>query len=79
LIVTRHFSAPGKACPRCKLLYAEDELKCPSCERKTDVVLDVVDEAIEAAMARDGEVRHVTSPSKLNHYGEIGALLRYKA
>ncbi|MGD0782454.1 MAG: hypothetical protein ABSA30_06305 [Candidatus Aminicenantales bacterium] len=79
LIVSRYFAAPGKYCPRCKLLYTEDELKCPSCERKTDAVMDVVDEAIEAAMARDAAVKHVTPPSKLEHYGSIGALLRFKA
>ncbi len=79
LVVTRSFAAPGKFCPRCRLLYAEDELKCPSCERKTDPLVDIVDEAIEAAMARDAAVRHVTPPSRLDHYGGIGALLRYKA
>ena len=79
LIVSRHFAAPGKYCPRCKLLYTEEELKCPSCERKTDAVLDVVDEAIEAAMGRDAAVKHITPPSKLDHYGSIAALLRFKA
>ncbi len=78
LVVSRFFAAPGKYCPRCDLLYTEDELKCPSCERKTDPVVDVVDEAIEAAMKRDGAVKHISPPSKLEHYGSIGALLRYK-
>jgi hypothetical protein len=40
--------------------------------------MDVMDEAIEAAMKRDGEVKHITPPSKLEHYGSVGALLRYK-
>lgn len=79
LVVTRFFASPGKYCPRCKLLYTEEELKCPSCERKTDAVVDIVDEAIEAAMGRDAAVKHITPPSKLDHYGSIGAQLRYKA
>ena len=79
LVVTRFFASPGKYCPHCKLLYTEQELKCPSCERKTDAVVDIVDEAIEAAMGRDAAVKHVTPPSKLDHYGSIGAQLRYKA
>jgi peptide subunit release factor 1 (eRF1) len=79
LVVSRFFAVPGKFCPRCNLLYAEDELKCPSCERKTEIVVDVVDEAIEAAMKRDGAVKHITPPSKLERYGSIGTLLRYKA
>lgn len=78
-VVTRSFSAPGKSCPRCKLLYTEAVLKCPACDRKTDPVLDVVDEAIEAALGQDAAVRHVNPPSKLDHYGKIGALLRFKS
>jgi hypothetical protein len=45
---------------------------------KTEGVVDVVDEAIEAAMKKNAELRHITPPSKLDHYGKIGAFLRYK-
>jgi peptide subunit release factor 1 (eRF1) len=78
LVVTRHFAVPGKFCPRCRLLYAQ-ELRCPSCERKTETRPDIVDEAIESALHRHCDVRYVTSPSRLDHYGKIGAFLRYKA
>lgn len=77
LVVTRHFSQPGRKCPRCHFLFV-DELKCPSCQRKTDKMLDIIDEAVEAAMDKNCQVKHVTSPSKLNRYGKIGAFLRYK-
>ena len=77
LVVTREFSSPGKTCPRCRLLY-QDELRCPSCERKTETRPDIVDEAIEAAFHRNCEVKYVTAPSRLDHYGKIGAFLRYK-
>jgi peptide subunit release factor 1 (eRF1) len=77
LIVTHNFSAEGKICPRCKFLYLE-ELLCPNCQVKTEGVLDIVDEAIEAAMKKNSEVRHITPPSKLDRYGKIGAFLRYK-
>ncbi|MCX6559461.1 MAG: hypothetical protein NTZ26_03000 [Candidatus Aminicenantes bacterium] len=79
LIVTKYYSAPGRHCPRCKLLYTEEQIKCPSCDRKTDPVLDVVDEAIEAAMRHDAQIRHIQPPSRLDHYGQIGALLRFKS
>jgi peptide subunit release factor 1 (eRF1) len=78
LVVTRLHSVPGKHCPRCNLLYV-DELRCPSCERKTETRPDIVDEAIEAALQRHCDVKYVSAPSKLDHYGKIGALLRYKA
>lgn len=78
LVVTRHHSVPGRFCPRCNLLYT-DELKCPACERKTETRPDIIDEAIEAALHRHCDIRYVTSPSRLDHYGKIGVLLRYKA
>jgi peptide subunit release factor 1 (eRF1) len=77
LVVTRYFSQPGRMCPRCHFLFV-DELKCPSCQRKTDKILDIIDEAVEAAMDKNCQVKHVTPPSKLNRYGKIGAFLRYK-
>ncbi len=77
LLVTRNFSKPGKACPKCDFLYV-DEIKCPSCQRKTEPLLDVIDEAIESAMDKKAQVRHINPPSKLLRYGNIGALLRYK-
>jgi peptide subunit release factor 1 (eRF1) len=78
LVVTRSHSVPGKSCPRCNLLFVDD-LKCPACDRKTESRPDIIDEAIEAAIQRHCEVRYVVSPSPLDRYGKIGALLRYKA
>lgn len=77
LLVTRHFSKPGRICPKCSLLF-EDELRCTSCQRKTEPVVDVIDEAVEAAMNKGGQVKHINPPSGLRRYGNIGVLLRYK-
>ncbi len=78
LVVTHNFSKPGRICPTHKILYL-DELKCPICDKKTDIVLDIVDEAIETVLKRNGTIKHITPPSKLDHYGGIGAFLKYKA
>ncbi len=78
LIVTHNFSRPGRICPTHKFLYL-DELKCPIDDKKTDVVLDIVDEAIETVLKRGGTVKQIDPPSKLDRYGEIGAFLKYKA
>jgi peptide chain release factor subunit 1 len=78
LVVTHNYSKPGRICPTHKILYL-DELKCPICDKKTDVVQDIVDEAIETVLKRNGFVKHITPPSKLDHYGQIGAFLKYKA
>jgi peptide subunit release factor 1 (eRF1) len=78
LLVTRHFSKPGRICPKCNLLY-EDQLRCTSCQRKTEKVVDIIDEAVEAAIDKGSQVKHINPPSGLRKYGNIGALLRYKA
>jgi peptide subunit release factor 1 (eRF1) len=77
LITTLNFSKPGRICPKCNFLYVE-ELRCSSCKRKTEPLVDVIDEAVEAAMEKNCQVRHITPPSKLDRFGKIGAFLRYK-
>ncbi|MFP4082181.1 MAG: hypothetical protein ACLFVG_05395 [Candidatus Aminicenantes bacterium] len=78
LLVSRNFSHPGRICPHCQFLYV-DELRCPSCQKKTDPVVDIVDEAVEKALDKNSQVRHINPSSKLNRYGKIGSYLRYKA
>jgi peptide subunit release factor 1 (eRF1) len=78
LVVTHNFSRPGRICPTHRLLYL-NELKCPIDDKKTEIVQDVVDEAIETVLRRGGTVKHITPPSKLDRYGGIGAFLKYKA
>jgi len=77
LVVTRNFVKQGKICPKCKFLFL-DELRCPSCQLKTEIVVDVIDEAVEAAIDKNCHVKHITPPSNLRRYGNIGAFLRYK-
>jgi len=78
LVVTHNFSRSGRICPTHKFLYL-DELKCPIDDKKTDVVQDIIDEAIETVLKRGGTVRQVEPPTKLDRYGGIGAFLKYKA
>ncbi len=78
LVVTHNFSKPGRVCPTHKIFYL-DELQCPICDKKTDIVQDIIDEAIETVLKRNGTVKQVTPPSKLDRYGHIGAFLKYKA
>jgi peptide chain release factor subunit 1 len=78
LVVTHNFSKQGRICPTHKFFYV-DELQCPACQKKTDILLDVIDEAIETALKRNCGVKQITPPSKLDRYGHIGAFLKYKA
>jgi peptide subunit release factor 1 (eRF1) len=77
LILNRNFSQAGLVCPKCRFLYL-NEVRCPNCQVKTDKVDDIVHEGVHAAMDHKGQVRYVTRPSKLDHFGEIGAFLRFK-
>lgn len=78
LVVTHNLARPGRVCPTHRLLYL-DELKCPIDDKKTDIVKDLIDEAIETVLKRGGTVRQIDPPSKLDRYGGIGAFLKYKA
>jgi peptide chain release factor subunit 1 len=77
LVLSRHFAAEGKACPKCHYLYV-DEVRCPVCQIKTEKVEDVVHESVHSALDKKVRVRYVTPPSKLDRFGKIGAFLRFK-
>jgi len=77
LVVTHNYSKEGRACPNCKFLYLEDEV-CPVCQRKTDPVMDVIDEAIEAALKHKCTVKQIEAATRLDRYGRVGAFLKYK-
>ncbi|MGB9836091.1 MAG: hypothetical protein ACPLRX_05075 [Candidatus Saccharicenans sp.] len=77
ILVTHNFSKPGKVCPRCHMLFLNEE-ECPKCKVKTEEAVDVVDEALELAMTRNIPVHQITPPSRLEHYGNIGAFLKFK-
>lgn len=77
LLITRNFSEPGRICSHCKFLFV-DEKRCPSCQRKTEAIVDIIDEAVERAMEKRCRVKHIDPPSKLRKYGDIGGLMRYK-
>ncbi len=78
LVVTHQYAKPGRLCPTHKFLYV-DEQKCPACQKRTEIVPDIIDEAIESAYKRGCPVKHVSPPSKLDRYGHIGAFLKYKS
>ncbi|MGQ9800481.1 MAG: baeRF10 domain-containing protein [Candidatus Saccharicenans sp.] len=77
LLITHNFSKPGKVCPSCHGLFRNEEI-CPACKVKIEAVADIVDEAIEVALRRNIPVTQVSPPSRLEHYGSIGAFLKYK-
>ena len=66
---------PGAACPTCGLLSSEDG-DCPQDGARLEHRDNVLEQAIEAAIAQDAEVVPVTTPD-LGPIGGIAALLRF--
>ncbi len=77
LVLTRNFAIEGRACPKCGFLYT-DELRCPVCTVATEKVQDIIHESVHRAMDKKCQVRYITPPSRLDRFGKIGALLRFK-
>lgn len=78
LLIAHNFSKPGRVCPGCHGLFSNEEF-CPACGMKTESVADIVDEAIEVALSRNIPLTQVSRPTRLEHYGSIGAFLKYKS
>ena len=66
---------PGAFCPSCGLVSTEDG-DCPQDGTHLERREDVLEEAIEAAIAQDAEVLSVEGPD-LGPLGGIAALLRF--
>lgn len=77
LLITHNFSKPGKICPQCHALYLNEDY-CQTCQVKNEIAADIVDEAIELALNKNIPVFQITPPSRLEHYGNIGAFLKFK-
>ena len=76
LLVSSGFSAPGWRCPGCDHI-ARVGRKCPVCEADMNAVDDVVEEAVEEALAQSCDVEICVGNADLDVLGSIGALLRY--
>ena len=76
LLVSSSFTAPGWRCGGCGHV-ARVGRKCPLCSTDMHEVTDVVEEAIEEALAQSCEVEVCVDNADLDVLGRIGALLRY--
>jgi len=76
LLVSASYTAPGWRCGGCGHV-ARVGRRCPVCEAEMHEVADVVEEAIEEALAQSCEVEVCVDNADLDVLGRIGALLRY--
>lgn len=76
LLVSDGFEAPGWRCRNCDHLAMVGR-GCPLCGTDMDQVTDIVEEAVEAALAQSGRVVVCDGCADLDCLGRIGALLRF--
>jgi peptide subunit release factor 1 (eRF1) len=76
LLVSDGYEAPGWHCGGCGRLAAVGRA-CPACKTTMDPVDDVVEAAVDRAMAQRIRLDVVVGNADLDVLGRIGALLRY--
>jgi peptide chain release factor subunit 1 len=76
LLLSQEYEAPGWRCRSCSFVAALGRT-CPVCGSAMDRVDDVVEEAVEEALAQSCRVTVCADNADLDVLGRIGALLRY--
>jgi len=76
LLVSHGFTHEGWRCPSCDHIRRVGRT-CPVCQTEMHAVDDVVEEAVEEALAQSCEVEICVGNADLDVLGRIGALLRY--
>jgi peptide subunit release factor 1 (eRF1) len=76
LLVSEDYATPGWHCRTCDYLAGRGP-NCPLCPTSMDRVDDVVEEAIESALAQSCRVALCDGSADLDVMGRIGALLRF--
>jgi peptide chain release factor subunit 1 len=76
LLVSDGYEAPGWRCPSCRWLAVKGR-RCPVCGTSMQLVEDVVEQAVEEALANKCRVEVVRESADLDVLGRIGALLRF--
>ncbi len=76
LLVSDGYEPQGWRCRSCRYLGPLGR-RCPVCANSMDLVDDVVEEAVEEALANKCRVQFVRENADLDVLGRIGALLRF--
>lgn len=76
LLVSEGFEAPGWRCRTCAWVGTRGR-RCPLCGNEMDQVADVVEEAVEEALAQACKLAICRDSADLDVLGRVGALLRY--
>ena len=77
LLIEERFQMPGTVCPQCGSLFPENVASCPADETPTERFDDIVEEAVELAVAQSADVIIARHHDDLEQLGGVGAVLRF--
>jgi len=77
LLIEDGFTAPGSVCASCGYVTARDGGECPADGGQLQPRGDIIEHAIELALAQSAEVLVVCHHDDLRQHGSIGAVLRF--
>jgi peptide chain release factor subunit 1 len=77
LLLDVGFAAEGGECPACGWLTAIAGGECPACGASVEPRANVVDAAVERALAQDARVIALRERPELGEHGGVAALLRF--
>lgn len=79
LVYAEGFSAAGGICERCQVMFPSDDVTCDICGIPVKPAEDLIETAIEAALAEGAAVEQLRGPAaeRLRAAGGIGAFLRF--
>ena len=77
LLLDAGLSAPGAQCPSCGWIGSVTEGNCPADETQLEARPNVLDLAIERALAQDARVVRLRERPELESHGGIAAVLRF--
>jgi len=77
LLIEERFQMPGTKCPQCGSLFSDNVASCPADESPTEPFDDIVEEAVELAVAQSADVVIARHHDDLEQMGGIGAVLRF--
>ncbi len=77
LLIDAGTAAPGARCPSCGWLGSADGGECPADGTSLDRCADVVEPAVERALAQDAEVIRLHDRPELAQHSGIAAILRF--
>jgi peptide subunit release factor 1 (eRF1) len=77
LLIEERFQMPGRKCPQCGSLFPDNVETCPADGKSAERFDDIVEEAVELALAQSADVIIARHHDDLEQMGGIGAVLRF--